>query len=603
MTDLTVSSTDTAKAATLASLGNNLSAGSSINSIFDRILSDFRSTATTQKNTLSSITSAPTLKTSPTRDSSNLAARVSNLAASLSRASSALHNSLGNVSARNNQSAPITTDKGKTQPKSGNSSTQAKPDAKPAPVADTAPSQVSDTNTQPAVLDVPTSNQANTSPQAQASDTTSNTAPNTVADNTDQDPSLTDLVTQLQDFLQTLRGTTDIQNANTASPSSGSALPSDQVEASNSPSAAGGNDPALQDMEMMLSELLRLAKDAQKLNADTTTTQQNVDKTAPQTTMATAAAPQVVADPTQSAAAKPQSFDLNKFIKDLQAAVDTQTTQTDSQAQPSVVQDKGQAEQATPSTLVVGDDTHKPTETARNLPDLVAATANTNTAPQPTSSVSTANVQTDARTFGANENTSDTPFESHQGNTGANGTANNGFLINSLNTSADGTKTVSSYSFASQLTNVHNANNAALLTAVDQVRLQLGRGAKSGTDQMTLQLQPAELGRINIKLTFAEDGSVKGTVLASNASTLDMLTKDSRNLERALQDAGLRADAGSLQFGMTGQRNNNSGAFADKSKNSGGSAADDIATDVADVNTETSAETWLLTPGRVNLKV
>ncbi|MDX2028023.1 MAG: flagellar hook-length control protein FliK [Alphaproteobacteria bacterium] len=165
----------------------------------------------------------------------------------------------------------------------------------------------------------------------------------------------------------------------------------------------------------------------------------------------------------------------------------------------------------------------------------------------------------------------------------------------------DGTTSIGPYNFASQLSAARALNGGltGLPSPVEQVILRLNRSARNGDDQMTIQLRPAELGRIHIKLTIAQDGRVQGMVVADNPSTLDLLLKDVRSLERALQEAGLRADSGSLQFSLSGQSGNSSGQMADETGNGKPSAE---ATPVAEA-THDAPETWYLTPGRVNMKV
>jgi len=194
----------------------------------------------------------------------------------------------------------------------------------------------------------------------------------------------------------------------------------------------------------------------------------------------------------------------------------------------------------------------------------------------------------------------------------ANGTASTATDNSTLAAMAEGAKSTDPYNFASQLSETRAANGGAtgLPSAVEQVILQINRNVKNGNDQMTLQLQPADLGRINIKLDFSSDGKVQGTVVADNPATLNLLLKDVRSLERALQDAGLRADPGSLQFslgGQSGQTGNSSGQTANSylpntSSGSNSGTAQDLTTDLSALPTDAS-EIYYLTPGRVNLRV
>lgn len=88
------------------------------------------------------------------------------------------------------------------------------------------------------------------------------------------------------------------------------------------------------------------------------------------------------------------------------------------------------------------------------------------------------------------------------------------------------------------------------LTPTDQVAIQLNKSAKAGNDRFTIQLNPADMGRVDVRMDIAKDGSVRVHVTADNPATYDMLQKDSRGLERALQQAGLQADSNSLSFSL-----------------------------------------------------
>ncbi|MCH7887693.1 MAG: flagellar hook-length control protein FliK [Proteobacteria bacterium] len=86
----------------------------------------------------------------------------------------------------------------------------------------------------------------------------------------------------------------------------------------------------------------------------------------------------------------------------------------------------------------------------------------------------------------------------------------------------------------------------------EQVALQLQIAIRKGLDRITIQLKPAALGTINITLDVASDGRVSAVIAADRSDTLELLQRDARGLERALQDAGLRTDSGSLSFNLRG---------------------------------------------------
>lgn len=87
---------------------------------------------------------------------------------------------------------------------------------------------------------------------------------------------------------------------------------------------------------------------------------------------------------------------------------------------------------------------------------------------------------------------------------------------------------------------------------MDQVKVNIDKAVKDGHDTIKVELKPVDLGKIEIKLEVSSDGRVTGHVTAENKDTLAVLQKDARGLEKALQDAGLKADEGSLSFSLTG---------------------------------------------------
>ncbi|MCL2469376.1 MAG: flagellar hook-length control protein FliK [Alphaproteobacteria bacterium] len=135
---------------------------------------------------------------------------------------------------------------------------------------------------------------------------------------------------------------------------------------------------------------------------------------------------------------------------------------------------------------------------------------------------------------------------------------------------------------------------------VQQVVVQLTRAVKDGTQDMLIRLKPPELGKIEIKLSFGPDKAVTATVLADNQSTLQLLLRDAQQLARALSDAGLEADAGSLQFGL---RDEGGEAFAGRQGFDGQEPAHEGMQDKAVFESAAASETYILTPGRVNIHV
>lgn len=117
----------------------------------------------------------------------------------------------------------------------------------------------------------------------------------------------------------------------------------------------------------------------------------------------------------------------------------------------------------------------------------------------------------------------------------------------------------------------HGRSAAQHGAAADQVSVQLGKAVPGKNDQMVINLKPVELGSVEVKLDFGVDGRVQASIMAERPETLEMLQKDHRALERALNDAGLQTDAGSLSFNLKGQgQGGNQRQFAGYNQPGGG---------------------------------
>ena len=101
-----------------------------------------------------------------------------------------------------------------------------------------------------------------------------------------------------------------------------------------------------------------------------------------------------------------------------------------------------------------------------------------------------------------------------------------------------------------------HAPNVPAKVVADQVAVNIQRAAGAGQDQITLQLRPAELGRIEVKMDMGHDGKMTAVITADKPETLDLLRNDARTLVQSLNDAGLQTDANSLSFNLKGQDGN-----------------------------------------------
>lgn len=91
------------------------------------------------------------------------------------------------------------------------------------------------------------------------------------------------------------------------------------------------------------------------------------------------------------------------------------------------------------------------------------------------------------------------------------------------------------------------------MTPSDQVHVAIRHATDDGIDRITIQLEPAELGRVEVRMQVAHDGRTHMVISADRASTLDLLARDAHGLERSLAEAGIKADAGTMEFNLRQQ--------------------------------------------------
>ncbi|MBW6525526.1 flagellar hook-length control protein FliK [Sphingomonas sp. RHCKR7] len=89
---------------------------------------------------------------------------------------------------------------------------------------------------------------------------------------------------------------------------------------------------------------------------------------------------------------------------------------------------------------------------------------------------------------------------------------------------------------------------ARLGTIGQDTGVALARGVADGRDHVALRLDPPDLGRIDVQLSFGPDGGLRAIVASDNRAALDLLRRDLDQLHRALADAGVRADSQSFHF-------------------------------------------------------
>ena len=80
--------------------------------------------------------------------------------------------------------------------------------------------------------------------------------------------------------------------------------------------------------------------------------------------------------------------------------------------------------------------------------------------------------------------------------------------------------------------------------------MQIAKAVPGRIDRLVVQLEPAALGRVEVRLKFQRNDQVSAVIAAERPDTLDALQRDARLLERSLQQAGLRLESDGLTFSL-----------------------------------------------------
>lgn len=95
---------------------------------------------------------------------------------------------------------------------------------------------------------------------------------------------------------------------------------------------------------------------------------------------------------------------------------------------------------------------------------------------------------------------------------------------------------------ARRATGIHLSPAAQLTGRIEQA-------VSEGRTTLTVRLDPETLGRVEVKLEL-QDGRVTAHIAAERPATLDLLQRDARLLERAVEQGGLQLSGGGLQFSL-----------------------------------------------------
>jgi chemotaxis protein MotD len=106
-----------------------------------------------------------------------------------------------------------------------------------------------------------------------------------------------------------------------------------------------------------------------------------------------------------------------------------------------------------------------------------------------------------------------------------------------------------------QAANMNDRNPVALNASA--IAVEIVSRMRDGMRRFDIRLDPPELGRIDVRLEVDRHGNVTTKLTLDRPETLDLMQRDARGLERALQQAGLKTDGGGLEFSLRSHADQN----------------------------------------------
>jgi hypothetical protein len=105
------------------------------------------------------------------------------------------------------------------------------------------------------------------------------------------------------------------------------------------------------------------------------------------------------------------------------------------------------------------------------------------------------------------------------------------------------------------------------LVPLSGLAFEIAASAGSGKSRFEIRLDPADLGRIDVRIDVDRTGQVTSHLTVEKPETLSMLRQDAPQLQRALDDAGFKTGDGGLQFSLRDQSSSGNNTGNDTGRN------------------------------------
>ena len=119
---------------------------------------------------------------------------------------------------------------------------------------------------------------------------------------------------------------------------------------------------------------------------------------------------------------------------------------------------------------------------------------------------------------------------------------------------------------AATLQVAQQASSASTPPDLAALAVSIAAKSKDGQNEFNIRMEPAELGRVDVRLSVDAAGKAQAHLTADKPQTLQLLQNDKSTLERSLRDAGLDLSNTGLNFSLKGQQQNSTPTFVARNR-------------------------------------
>jgi flagellar hook-length control protein FliK/uncharacterized coiled-coil protein SlyX len=112
----------------------------------------------------------------------------------------------------------------------------------------------------------------------------------------------------------------------------------------------------------------------------------------------------------------------------------------------------------------------------------------------------------------------------------------------------------------------HSASSSPVAPDLAALGVSIAAKSKDGQNEFNIRMDPADLGRVDVRLSVDAAGKAQAHLTADKPETLVLLQRDSHTLERSLKDSGLDLSNNGLNFSLKGEQQSSTPTFVARNR-------------------------------------